>query len=117
MVLSRGQGERPDQVTQGDTMSYTIKANRSTVHIAGLEERTTSTQGEEAASARGHVAYYAQSACAGLTRSGHRMETLGSYEGLAEAIRRAEQATWSISGRKVCKTCLAAATSALEQQG
>lgn len=95
---------------------YTIKGNRSTVHIAGIEERTTSTQGEEAASARGHVAYYAQSACAGLTRSGHRMETLGEYEDIAEAIKNATYATYSISGRKVCKTCLAAADGVLGHQ-
>jgi hypothetical protein len=106
-----GQGNSPGQVTQGDTM-YTIKANRSTVHIAGLEERTTTT-GEERG---GVVGYYAQSACAGLTRSGHRMENLGSYEDLAEAVRRATQATYSISGRKVCKTCLAAAE-ATQPQG
>lgn len=89
---------------------YTVKANRSTVHIAGLQERTTGTGAENG----GVVSYYAQSACAGLTRSGHRMEALGNYNDLATAIKRAEQATYSISGRKVCKTCLAAAQA--EQQ-
>ena len=84
---------------------FTIKANRSTVHIAGLAERTKSTGTERG----GVVAYYAESACAGLTRSGHRMETLGSYEDVADAIKNATYATYSISGRKVCKNCLAAA--------
>ena len=84
---------------------FTIKGNRSTVHIAGITERTKSS-GEEKG---GVVAYYAESACAGLTRSGHRMESLGQYEDIAEAIKHATYATYSISGRKVCKTCLAAA--------
>lgn len=84
---------------------FTIKANRSTVHIAGLEERGSYNGTERG----GVVGYYAESACAGLTRSGRRMETLGSYEDLAEAIKRATYATYSISGRKVCKNCLAAA--------
>ncbi len=92
---------------------YTLKGNRSTVHIAGLAERTTSTGTERG----GVVGYYAQSACAGLTRSGHRMEQLGTYTDLAEAIVRAEYATYSISGRKVCKSCLAAATAALQNEG
>lgn len=84
---------------------FTIKGNRSTVHIAGIEERTQS----EGAERGGVIAYYAQSACASLTRSGHRMESLGQYEDIAEAVKSATYATYSISGRKVCKTCLAAA--------
>jgi hypothetical protein len=83
---------------------YTVKGNRSTVHIAGVAERTSGAGAERG----GVVGYYAQSACAGLTRSGHRMETIGNYVDLAEAVKRAEQATYAISGRKVCKTCLAA---------
>jgi hypothetical protein len=92
---------------------YTLKGNRSTVHIAGLTERTTSTGTERG----GVVGYYAQSACAGLTRSGHRMEQLGDFTDLADAIKHATFATYSISGRKVCKTCLAAATAALQNEG
>lgn len=91
---------------------YTLKGNRSTVHIAGLTERTTSTGAERG----GVVGYYAQSACAGLTRSGHRMEQLGDFTDLADAIKHATFATYSISGRKVCKSCLAAATAELERQ-
>lgn len=94
----------------GAAPTYTVKANRRTVHIAGLQERTAGTGAENG----GVVSYYAQSACAGLTRSGQRMEALGSYDDLATALKRAEQATYSISGRKVCKTCLAAAQA--EQQ-
>ncbi len=93
--------------------TYTLKGNRSTVHIAGLAERTTSSGNERG----GVVGYYAQSACAGLTRSGHRMEQLGTFSDLAEAIKHATFATYSISSRKVCKTCLAAATAALQNEG
>jgi hypothetical protein len=84
---------------------YTIKANRSTVHIAGIQERTSSTGTETG----GAVAYYAASACGALTRSGHRMQNLGDHTNVPDAIKAAESATHSISGRKVCKTCLAAA--------
>src|SRR3546814_17445367 len=91
--------------TNPEVTMFTIKANRSTVHIAGIEERTPAQHdSEEAASARGYVAYYAESACGGLTRSGHRMETLGEYADIEAALNAAEVATYSISGRKVCKT-------------
>src|SRR3546814_1799312 len=96
--------------TNPEVTMFTIKANLSTVHIAGIEERTPAQHdSEEAASARGYVAYYAESACGGLTRSGHRMETLGEYADIEAALNAAEVATYSISGRKVCKTCKAAA--------
>lgn len=90
---------------------YTIKANRSTVHIAGITERTKSAGTERG----GVVGYYAESACAGLTRSGHRMENLGDYADLGDALQHAKYATYSISGRKVCKTCEAAALAQLDQ--
>ena len=88
---------------------YTIKGNRSTVHIAGLDERTTGAGVERGG-------YYAQSACAVLTRSGHRMETIGNYVDLTEALKVAHQATYSIGSRKVCKTCLAAAEATQNQE-
>src|SRR3546814_20900159 len=37
------------------------------------------------------------------------METLGEYADIEAALNAAEVATYSISGRKVCKTCKAAA--------
>lgn len=91
---------------------FTIKANRSTVHIAGIEERTPSTGTERG----GVVAYYAESACGALTRSGHRMETLSQYEDIEAALNAAELATYSISGRKVCKTCREAAEDMMNAQ-
>jgi hypothetical protein len=100
------------QLTQEVTM-FTIKANRSTVHIEGIEERTRSL-GEDNGS--GIVPYYAESACGALTRSGHRMQMLGEYEGIERALNSAELATYSISGRKVCKTCKAAAEALLKAQ-
>src|SRR3546814_5050307 len=82
--------------TNPEVTMFTIKANRSTVHIAGIEERTPAQHdSEEAASARGYVAYYAESACGGLTRSGHRMETLGEYADIEAALNAAEVATRS----------------------
>src|SRR3990170_6650517 len=96
--------------TNPEVTMFTIKANRSTVHIAGIEERTAApAQGEEAASARGYVAYYAESACGGLTRSGHHLETLSQHSDIEAALNAAEVATYSISGRKACKTCRTAA--------
>jgi len=88
---------------------FTIKANRSSVHISGIEVRTQST-GEEKG---GVVAYYAESACGALTRNGHRMASLGSVETLAEAVKKASGVAPLVSGRKFCKTCEAAAQAAL----
>jgi hypothetical protein len=91
---------------------FTVKANRSSVHIAGITERTKSA-GEERG---GVVGYYAESACGALTRNGRRMQGLGDFEELADALRKARGAAASISGRKVCKTCETAATAQLGQQ-
>lgn len=105
------------QVTNPEVTMFTIKANRSTVHIAGIEERTVApTGGEEAASARGYVAHYAESACGALTRSGHRMSVLDAHTDIEDALNAAEVATYSIPGRKVCKTCRAAAEALLKAQ-
>jgi len=94
-------------------MSYTIKANRSSVHIAGIEERTQSTGADNGS---GVVPYYAESACGALTRSGYSMQQLGTYDDIADAIKHATYATYSIGSRKVCKTCLAAAEALLAEK-
>lgn len=86
----------------------TIKYNRSTTHIDGLEIRTSSTQSSEQANASGVVAYYAENACGSLTRSARNMATGKSFEGAAEALKHADAL-----GRKVCKNCRAAAMMAI----
>lgn len=60
-------------------MQYTVKYNRSAVHIAGIAEVT-----------RGGEFNYSRSACPGLARVGHRMAIDYSFGTLAEAVSRAE---------------------------
>lgn len=86
----------------------TLKYNRSTQHIDGLTIRTTSTQTDEQANASGVVAYYAENACGAITRSGSRMAAGMSLESPGEALRSAEASALA-AGRKMCKTCRAAA--------
>jgi hypothetical protein len=74
---------------------YTVKANRTTAHIAGIEARTT-----------GGEFTYTQSACGTLTRS--RLAPVAQFETLTEAL-----AFVKASGRKVCKNCQNAAEAAL----
>jgi hypothetical protein len=85
-------------------MSYTIRYNRSSNHIQGLTEATQSS-GEERG---GVVGYYAQSACAGLTRSGRSMGTGQSYDTVQDALTAA-RSNAAAAGRKVCKSCEKAA--------
>jgi hypothetical protein len=75
---------------------YTVKANRTTAHIAGIEARSTGTQFA-----------YAENACGVLTTN-RRLATVATFETLAEALAFAKA-----SGRKVCKTCQTAADAAL----
>ena len=84
-------------------MAFTLKYNRTTNHIAGLEVRTQTT-GE---AKDGVVGYFAENTCGSLTRS--RLATGTSNTDLAELLRVAR-----IPGsRKLCKTCEKAATAAL----
>lgn len=78
-------------------MPYTIRYNARTVHLEGIAERTT-----------GAVSYYAQSACAALTRSGSEMSVGESFDTAREALSTA-QASADAMGRKVCKNCEKAA--------
>lgn len=77
--------------------NITIKYNGSTVHITGLEMKTADDE-------------YTMNACAALTRSGHRMSTART-----ETIETAEQALKIAKakaramGKRVCKSCEAAA--------
>lgn len=90
---------------------FTVKTNRSSVHIAGITERTKSAGTERG----GVVGYYAESACSSLTRNGRRMASLGNFDQLQDALDKARSAAPLISGRKVCKTCEAAALAQLDQ--
>jgi hypothetical protein len=89
---------------------FTIKYNRTTNHIAGIEVRTVARGETQAqASARGEVAYYAQNACGTITRT--RLATGRSFENLADALDAARK-----GGRRLCKTCEQAAEAALAAQ-
>jgi hypothetical protein len=78
---------------------FTIRYNRTTNHIAGMEARTTGGGNESG----GMVSNWAQNVCGAMTRS--RLATGPSFETLGEALAAARK----LSGRKVCKTCAKAA--------
>src|SRR5688500_8092545 len=66
-------------------MPYTIRHNARTAHLQGVANRTVYTgDGEDNGS--GVVPYYAESACAALTRSGHRMAVADEVDTLADAL-------------------------------
>jgi hypothetical protein len=79
-------------------MTFTIRYNRATNHISGISEHVTG-KGDERG---GVVEYYAESACAALTRSGHNMAVGKSYENLADALADIE----AVQDRKPCATCV-----------
>ncbi len=84
-------------------MSFTIRYNRTSVHIQGCEA-STQTTGDGGDNGSGVVAYYAESACGSLTRNGYRMAVGESYETAVEA-RDAAQAKAKSLGLKSCKNC------------
>lgn len=88
-------------------MELTIRYNRSSVHIQGIPEATTAPVADTS-SKTGVVSYYAQSACGGLTRSGHRMAVSDTYDNAADALKGAEMKAKSL-GLKLCKNCEKAA--------
>jgi hypothetical protein len=88
-------------------MSYTIKYNRNTNHIAGVSERTRSNGGDKG----GSVTYYAQSTCSVLSSSPY-LATGKSFERLADAVAALERP----QDRKACKKCLAAAKAQIEAE-
>ncbi|MGY5131286.1 hypothetical protein ACWGJW_02495 [Streptomyces nigrescens] len=83
-------------------MTYTVKYNRTTNHIDGLNVRTAST-GEERG---GVVAAYSQNACGSLTR--YSFANGSTHENLADALAAARA-----GGRKLCKTCESSAEAQL----
>lgn len=86
-------------------MDLSIRYNRSTTHIEGIPACTPGT-GEERG---GVVGYYAQSACAGLTRSGYKMAYGDTGFTTATEALKAARANASASGRKLCANCEKAA--------
>lgn len=86
-------------------MNLSIRYNRSTTHIEGIPACTPGT-GEERG---GVVGYYAQSACAGLTRSGYKMAYGDTGFTTATEALKAARANASASGRKLCANCEKAA--------
>ncbi|MFE6159822.1 hypothetical protein ACFQ7F_13025 [Streptomyces sp. NPDC056486] len=84
-------------------MGYTVKCNRTTNHIDGLEVRTQSS-GEEKG---GAVVRYSEKACGSLTR--YSFVSGPEFDSLADALDDARKGT-----RKLCKTCEKAALAMLE---
>jgi hypothetical protein len=77
---------------------YTVRYNRTAVHISGIAERT-----------RGSQLNYAVSACPALSRSGVRMATKsGEWADVSEALAAA-QTHAKVYGLKMCAKCEQAA--------
>lgn len=77
--------------------NLTVKYNGSTVHIAGLEMKTAADE-------------YTMNACAALTRHGHRMLTAKAADlETAEQALKVAKAKARAMGKKLCKSCEAAA--------
>lgn len=87
-------------------MSYTVKYNRATNHIAGIEAKDQSAGDEKG----GVVQAYAQNSCGVLTRG--NLATGKSYETIQEALAAAR----ALSGRKLCKNCEKAALALVEAE-
>ncbi|WP_431941658.1 hypothetical protein [Nocardia grenadensis] len=81
--------------------TYTIRYNRTTNHIDGLNIRTAGSQMN-----------YSKSACGSLSRSGHKMGRGASSENLAEILATAK----IVGGRKICQKCLVAAEAMIAAQ-
>jgi hypothetical protein len=95
-----------------EPMSFTIRWNIRTAHLQGVVNRTVYTgDGEDNGS--GVVPYYAESACAALTRSGFRMAVADTLDTLADALTVLRDFAES-RGLKVCANCERAAVAALE---
>jgi hypothetical protein len=76
---------------------FTIKYNRNTNHIDGLDIRSAGTEMD-----------YAKSSCPTLSRNGYALATgrkLDTVEEALKAVRSSQRAT----GRKACRHCVAAA--------
>jgi hypothetical protein len=90
-------------------MTYTIKSNRSSYHIAGIATRTNHA-GEDKGT--GAVPYYAESTCGALTRG--RFQDDFQTDDLAEAVAKFELLA-RVYNRKACANCAKAADQALTQ--
>jgi hypothetical protein len=94
-------------------MPYTIRHNARTAHLEGIAERTHTGTEFDNSETTGVVTYYAQSACAALTRSGHRMAAADEVDTLADALDALRYFA-EVRGLKVCANCEKAAVAALE---
>lgn len=84
--------------------TYTLRYNRTSIHIDGLSIRTKS-DGKDVG---GHVSYYAENACGALSRSGSKMAVSTTSDDVAAILKAARSKAIAI-GNKLCKTCEAAA--------
>ncbi|MFD8226874.1 hypothetical protein ACFV16_22185 [Streptomyces massasporeus] len=90
-----------------------IKYNGSSVHIDGLNIRTTGGGNDVG----GHISYYAKSACATITRNGYRMATAKTDElATAEQALKVAKALARSMGKRLCKSCEAAALAQIDEQ-
>ena len=94
-------------------MTYQVRYNRSTVHIAGIAERTR-TAATDRSVQTGVVSRYAVSACPALSRAGIQMAIRSDHEDLREALKAARGMTYMV---KMCAKCESAAEAVLAEQG
>jgi hypothetical protein len=78
---------------------YTLKFDRRTTHIAGIQAETT-TQIKPNSGGE----YYVIVPCSKVLKSGHRMVYGGSFENIRDANKAAREAARNGHGR-VCKDC------------
>jgi hypothetical protein len=92
-------------------MTYTVKSNRSSYHIDGIQTRTNGS-GQDTGT--GAVPYFAESVCGALTRG--RFTDDFVTEDLAAALAR-QQLLATNYNRKACLNCSKAAESVIAQEG
>lgn len=86
-------------------MSYTIKYNRTTNHIAGIACKSTDGGNDNGS----YVTSYAQNACGSLTSA--RLATGKTYDSIQEAYDAASKHT-----RRICKNCAKAALALIQAE-
>lgn len=95
-------------------MTYRLAVNKSSIHIDGIATRTKGS-GED--TGKGHVAYFAETACGALTRGwfDYRTPEVADADDMAQVLKAAELSA-RISNRKLCKTCTKAAEEVIAQE-
>jgi hypothetical protein len=74
-------------------MTFTVKYNRTSVHIDGIPEQVDGSEFN-----------YAKSACPALSRSGYKMAVSKSYGDVADALEGARGVAVSV-GNRMCAVC------------